>query len=68
METGIWQGLVSTINLPDNLNEGFSHFYNEVLRVKYVAEKIKVSKNIFVIFDELFRVRMLKMHLTDLYL
>jgi len=55
METGIWQGLASTINLPDNLNEGFSHFYNEVLRVKHVAEKIKVSKNIFVIFDELFR-------------
>jgi DNA mismatch repair protein MutS len=55
METGIWQGLVSTINLPDNLNEGYSHFYNEVLRVKHVAEKIKGSKNIFVIFDELFR-------------
>ncbi|WP_316848547.1 MutS-related protein [Pedobacter psychrodurus] len=54
METGIWQGLVSTINLPDNLNEGYSHFYNEVLRVKHVAEKIKISKNIFVIFDELF--------------
>jgi DNA mismatch repair protein MutS len=55
METGIWQGLVSTINLPDNLNEGYSHFYNEVLRVKHVAEKIKAAKNIFVIFDELFR-------------
>lgn len=55
METGIWQGLMSTINLPDNLNQGYSHFYNEVLRVKHVAEKIKVSKNIFVIFDELFR-------------
>ncbi|MEH3114876.1 MutS-related protein [Pedobacter terrae] len=47
METGIWQGLISTINLPDNLNQGYSHFYNEVLRVKQVAEKIKVSKNIF---------------------
>lgn len=55
METGIWQGLVSTINLPDNLNQGYSHFYNEVLRVKHVAEKIKASRNIFVIFDELFR-------------
>jgi DNA mismatch repair ATPase MutS len=55
MEIGIWQGLISTINLPDNLNQGYSHFYNEVLRVKHVAEKIKVSKNIFVIFDELFR-------------
>ena len=55
METGIWQGLISTINLPDNLNQGYSHFYNEVLRVKHVAEKIKTAKNIFVIFDELFR-------------
>ena len=55
METGIWQGLISTINLPDNLNQGYSHFYNEVLRVKHVAEKIKIAKNIFVIFDELFR-------------
>ncbi|WP_316828041.1 MutS-related protein [Pedobacter miscanthi] len=55
METGIWQGLISTINLPDNLNEGYSHFYNEVLRVKHVAEKIRDAKHIFVIFDELFR-------------
>lgn len=55
METGIWQGLISTINLPDNLNEGYSHFYSEVLRVKHVAGKIKASKNFFVIFDELFR-------------
>lgn len=55
MKTGIWQGLVSTINLPDNLNAGYSHFYNEVLRVKQVAQVIKNKKNIFVIFDELFR-------------
>ncbi|MFD2286627.1 DNA mismatch repair protein [Pedobacter petrophilus] len=55
METGIGQGLISTINLPDNLNAGYSHFYNEVLRVKHVAEVIKNKKNIFVIFDELFR-------------
>jgi DNA mismatch repair ATPase MutS len=50
-----FNGLLTTINLSDNINKGYSHFYNEVLRVKYVAERINEIGNIFVVFDELFR-------------
>lgn len=55
METSLFNGLLTTINLPDNLNKGYSHFYNEVLRVKEIAERVNISGNIFVVFDELFR-------------
>lgn len=55
MTTSIYKGLVTTINLPDNMGLGYSHFYSEVKRVKEVALKIKEKENVLVIFDELFR-------------
>lgn len=55
MQTSIFKGLITTINLSDDIDEGHSHFYKEVLRVKQVAEKINLSQSMFVIFDELFR-------------
>jgi len=55
MRTGVFNGLFSTINIADNLNKGYSHFYSEVLRVKSVAEEINRKGNLVVIFDELFR-------------
>ncbi len=55
MKTSMFNGLLTTINLSDNINKGYSHFYNEILRVKYVAERINQVSNIFVVFDELFR-------------
>ncbi|MDR1415657.1 MAG: hypothetical protein LBI96_07600 [Odoribacteraceae bacterium] len=55
MEFSVLEGMYTTINLPDNLNMGYSHFYAEVLRVKKVAEQLGRSKNLLVIFDELFR-------------
>ena len=55
MRTGVFNGLFSTINIADNLNKGYSHFYAEVLRVKNVAEEINRTGNLVVIFDELFR-------------
>lgn len=48
-------GLFTTINLPDNLGIGASHFYAEVMRVKQVAQELHAGKSLFVIFDELFR-------------
>ena len=48
-------GIYSSINVPDNLNMGYSHFYAEVLRVKKVAEEVSDSKDLYVIFDELFK-------------
>lgn len=51
----VLDGMYSTINLPDNLGQGASHFYAEVLRVKKVAEELRAGKKLFVLFDELFR-------------
>ncbi|MFY0254544.1 DNA mismatch repair protein [Chitinophaga sp. 30R24] len=48
-------GLYSSINVPDNLNMGYSHFYAEVLRVKTIAQAVSQGKNLVVIFDELFK-------------
>lgn len=55
MKTSVYSGMLTTINLSDNITKGYSHFYNEVLRVKYVAEVINRNSNIFIVFDELFR-------------
>jgi len=55
MVTPAFKGLITTINLADDIEQGHSHFYKEVLRVKHVAEKLNQSQDIFVIFDELFR-------------
>lgn len=55
LKTTIFDGIFTTINLADNLNLGFSHFYSEVNRVKEIALKINSDKHLLVIFDELFR-------------
>lgn len=55
MSFSVQQGMYTTINLSDNLNIGYSHFYAEVMRVKKVAVSVGDSKNLIVIFDELFR-------------
>jgi len=55
MEFSVRDGLYSSINVADNLNMGYSHFYAEVLRVKAVAEQVSCGKNLVVIFDELFK-------------
>ncbi|RZS75026.1 MutS-related protein [Pseudobacter ginsenosidimutans] len=55
MEFSILDGFYTTINLPDNLGIGASHFYAEVLRVKKVATELSTGKSLFVVFDELFR-------------
>jgi DNA mismatch repair protein MutS len=48
-------GLYTSINVSDDLNKGYSHFYAEVLRVKAVAKDVAAGKDLFVIFDELFK-------------
>lgn len=55
MEFSVMDGMYTTINLPDNLGIGASHFYVEVLRVKKVAAELGRGQSLFVIFDELFR-------------
>jgi DNA mismatch repair ATPase MutS len=55
MSTTIYNGIITTINLSDSMNRGYSHFYSEVRRVKEVAMNLKEKNRLLVIFDELFR-------------
>jgi len=55
MSFSVMDGIYTTINLPDNLGMGISHFYAEVLRLKKIAKELSHSKKLLVIFDELFR-------------
>lgn len=55
MKSTVFNGIFSTINISDNINKGYSHYYSEVKRVKEIALVIKEKKKVFVIFDELFR-------------
>jgi DNA mismatch repair protein MutS len=55
MVFSVRDAIYTTINLPDNLGMGASHFYAEVLRVKKIARELGMGKSLFVIFDELFR-------------
>lgn len=55
MEFTVMDGIYTTINLPDNLGIGASHYYAEVLRVKKMATELGAGKSLFVVFDELFR-------------
>jgi DNA mismatch repair ATPase MutS len=55
MKFSVKEGIYTSINVPDNLNMGYSHFYAEVLRVKDAAEQVSSGKSLVVIFDELFK-------------
>lgn len=55
MQFSIQKGMFTTINLADDLDMGFSHFYAEVSRLKKVAESVNKNKRLVIIFDELFR-------------
>ncbi|SEW44920.1 MutS-related protein [Chitinophaga arvensicola] len=55
MQFAIRDGLYTSINVPDSLSLGYSHFYAEVMRVKEVATQVSQRKNLVVIFDELFK-------------
>ncbi len=55
MEFSVKDGIYSSINVADNLNMGYSHFYAEVMRVKKVAEEVSSGKDMVVLFDELFK-------------
>lgn len=55
MEFSVLDGMYTSINVPDNISKGYSHFYAEVLRVKQVAEEVASGKNLLILFDELFK-------------
>jgi len=55
MNTSIWDGLFTTINLTDNIAGRQSHFIREVDRVKKVYQSAQRGRKLIVLFDELFR-------------
>jgi DNA mismatch repair protein MutS len=55
MDFSVKDGLYTSINVADSLDQGYSHFYAEVLRVKKVAGEVSSHKELLVIFDELFK-------------
>lgn len=55
MQFSVRDGIYSSINVSDNLNMGYSHFYAEVLRVKKAAEEVATGNSFIVLFDELFK-------------
>ena len=55
MRFSVREALFTTINLPDALNRGYSHFYAEVRRLRKVAQTVRRYPHTLVIFDELFR-------------
>lgn len=55
MELTLFDGLLSNINVMDNIIKGESYFYNEVKRIKNTIEKINDGKYWLILIDELFK-------------
>lgn len=55
MKLTFLDGLISNIQVTDNLSKGESYFYNEVQRIKKTLEKINDGKSWLVLIDELFK-------------
>jgi DNA mismatch repair ATPase MutS len=55
MELSLFDGLLSNINVFDNVVKGESYFYNEVQRVKNTILKINDGRKWLILIDELFK-------------
>jgi len=55
MELSVFDGLLSNINVTDNMVKGESYFYNEVQRIKATVQQINDQRNWLVLIDELFK-------------
>jgi DNA mismatch repair protein MutS len=55
MRLTLFDGLLSNINVVDNIAKGESFFFNEVQRIKNTIEKINTGKKWLVLIDELFK-------------
>lgn len=55
MELSVFDGLLSNINVMDNIVKGESYFYNEVQRIKSTVQKIADKRNWLILIDELFK-------------
>lgn len=55
MRLSLFDGLLSNINVSDNIAKGESYFFNEVQRIKNTINKINDGKKWLVLIDELFK-------------
>jgi DNA mismatch repair ATPase MutS len=55
MQLTLFDGLLSNINVVDNLVKGESYFYNEVQRIKATVTKINDGRKWLILIDELFK-------------
>lgn len=55
MRLSVFDGLLSNINVMDNIVKGESYFYNEVQRIKATVQKISDKRNWLILIDELFK-------------
>lgn len=55
MRLTLFHGLISNINVMDNIARGESYFFNEVQRIKHTIEKINDGRKWLVLIDELFK-------------
>jgi DNA mismatch repair ATPase MutS len=55
MELSLLDGILSNINIMDNLSKGESYFFNEVQRIKSTITKINDGRQWLILIDELFK-------------
>jgi DNA mismatch repair protein MutS len=55
MRTSLFDGILSNINVVDNLVKGESYFFNEVQRIRKTIVQISDKKKWLVLIDELFK-------------
>ena len=55
MQLTVFDGLLSNINVVDNLVKGESYFYNEVQRIKATVTKVSDGRKWLILIDELFK-------------
>src|SRR3954470_1524898 len=55
LELSLFDGLLSNIQVEDNISRGESYFFNEVQRIKKTINKINDGRNWLILIDELFK-------------
>ena len=55
MELTLFDGILSNINVEDNIVKGESYFFNEVKRIRDTVSRISDGKRWLVLIDELFK-------------
>lgn len=55
MQLSVFDGMLSNINVIDNIVKGESYFYNEVQRIKATINKINDGRKWLILIDELFK-------------